>query len=160
METIKWQELKGIAASCEEKTFLKAIEIWLQKPHVVNRRLAGAVILYRKHTNACQLHHVIENVLSKSSLDDGLWDFVFTTLCEDSHNSSCGGRGVTDAIPGPENSGTGKSGIQHVEMEGAVNEEHSRFELCLRKLVPRQNGQGSTDKALKELIIIGNSELF
>ena len=45
MDEIRWSEVKTCRVSCEPRQFLKAIQIWVEKPHVVNRRLAASVPL-------------------------------------------------------------------------------------------------------------------
>ncbi|XP_077995861.1 putative tRNA (uracil-O(2)-)-methyltransferase [Glandiceps talaboti] len=42
-----WDEVGAITSKGKTASFWKAIEIWLQKPHVVNRRLCGTAVLYR-----------------------------------------------------------------------------------------------------------------
>ena len=42
-----WKELNTVGTSGECCSFLDAIEVWIKKPHVVNRCLCGAKILWQ-----------------------------------------------------------------------------------------------------------------
>ncbi|XP_071791006.1 probable tRNA (uracil-O(2)-)-methyltransferase [Asterias amurensis] len=156
MESTKWLELKEIKASCEEKTFLKAVEIWLQKPQVVNRRLAGAVFLQRQRVlNACSLQQSIIELVSKSEGSEDSIEFLPKVIQKDCSNVLSGGSLCLSEL---EETKQEERGIGE---EIGPDENHdgvSRFELCLRKLVPRQLGQGSTTVALKEIIIIDHED--
>lgn len=156
MESTKWLELKEIKASCEEKTFLKAVEIWLQKPQVVNRRLAGAVFLQRQRVlNACSLQQSIIELVSRSEGSEDSIEFLPKVIQKDCSSILSGGSLCLSELE--ETKQEEERGIGEEIGADENNDGVSRFELCLRKLVPRQLGQGTTTVALKEIIIIGKS---
>jgi hypothetical protein len=52
-----WQEMRNIQASGVCLSYLDAIDIWINKPHVVNRHLCGAKILWQHHSNGRTVDH-------------------------------------------------------------------------------------------------------
>lgn len=43
---MKWSEVGNVETTGTRKGFLDSVEIWRKKPHVVNRRLVGAELLW------------------------------------------------------------------------------------------------------------------
>lgn len=44
---ITWSKVHGIPLKCTFDAFLDSVNVWIDKPHVVNRRLSGSLILKR-----------------------------------------------------------------------------------------------------------------
>ncbi|XP_038054849.1 probable tRNA (uracil-O(2)-)-methyltransferase [Patiria miniata] len=166
MEVINWQNVKSIETSCVEKTFSKAIEIWLLKPHVVNRRLSGAVVLYRTRTNdGLTLGKLIQKFSTTScELSDSFSAQYIETLTKDNAGLSCDENGLKNSIPkyseNEQEHEERNSSCDGPESSPHLTDENSRFELCVRKLVPRSTGHrnGSAEETVNEIIVIDHEE--
>ena len=65
-----WKELKTVETSEECCSFLDAIDIWINKPHVVNRYLCGAKIFWQ-FSNEDYTTDSLEEQITKLIADKG-----------------------------------------------------------------------------------------
>ena len=57
-----WQTVHSLPTQCNISDFVRALMVWIEKPHVVNRRLVGAVILDRFYV------HISDQAETRGSL--------------------------------------------------------------------------------------------
>ena len=61
-----WQTVHSVSTKCNVVDFVRALMVWIDKPHVVNRRLSGALLLDRflvhnsdHHDNVAEMYDLI-----------------------------------------------------------------------------------------------------
>ena len=140
MDSIQWSNTRNCRTNCDSKRFWKAVQIWVQKPHVVNRRLAAAVILGVVHETSRTLDSLFSELL-KSPVTfqncDKLQKFIYSHLRLESDVEGGGAKGSDDL---------------------------SLLKICVRKLIPKgkikpnevaeRNESGDTDSII-EVVILG-----
>ena len=45
VSSMEWTKFASIETACSKEDFFSGVEVWLTRPHVVNRRLLGSVVL-------------------------------------------------------------------------------------------------------------------
>ena len=43
--SMEWIKFASVETACSKEDFFSGVEVWLTRPHVVNRRLLGSVVL-------------------------------------------------------------------------------------------------------------------
>ncbi|XP_022104593.1 probable tRNA (uracil-O(2)-)-methyltransferase [Acanthaster planci] len=181
MEGINWRNIRGIVTSCGVETFMKAVEIWLLKPHVVNRRLSGAVVVCRTHTTcknsaATTLRQLIKQFSTTScELRDSFLTESIATFTEDHLHDLDLSHGKIGGRPRPKNGNLPEN--ERVKRVFELDEQShdvattspqlsdetysSAVELYVRKLIPRITGHtrhGNTEESMNEIIMIDHVE--
>jgi tRNASer (uridine44-2'-O)-methyltransferase len=57
----EWREIGGLETNCSASDFLSAVEVWVRRPQVVNRRLLGAVIVEEEATKELKLEDRLQS---------------------------------------------------------------------------------------------------
>ncbi len=128
---------KGVQTQGTDEVFLQALEVWIKKPHVVNRRLCGASMVLQEsyHGNMLSLtqlkHMCCELVeVDAQSHRDKLCDIL---------------SGLRDIMAKERSHGTeASSKLKPLAEAGLL--------LCLRDLVPKNTGK---QQVVRELLLLG-----
>ena len=142
---VSWENVHSQTTKADFCGFLKALDVWIEKPHVVNRRLMGALIIKEtsfEHLTGKDLDGFF--VDQKKHLLEGT--FTGTTECDaskhlESGEEFCLDEGETDRLENHEQRHLSES-VEHRDQDSII----------LRKLLPRQLDKRD---AIFELVILG-----
>ncbi|XP_072024420.1 probable tRNA (uracil-O(2)-)-methyltransferase [Amphiura filiformis] len=90
MDSVRWSNIKSCQTNCDPKQFWKAIQIWVEKPHVVNRRLAAAVSVGTVFRTSSTVNSAFKELLKNNDTFkdcNKVQEFVNTQLCLDEVNA-------------------------------------------------------------------------
>ena len=142
---VGWISVNSATTTSDFSGFLKAVDVWIERPHVVNRRLMGALIVQR--TSVEYLTHKDLERSMKLLFDDqskfqenGKKDHE-TTKHDDIH---AGEANVPESC--------GKE-----TYSGARVNEEDRSTVIVRKLLPKQIDRKD---AIFELVILGKCNVY
>ena len=124
---MRWKSVCEVSTTSDFRGFLKALEIWIERPHVVNRRLMGALILKEVFVSAAESLGLASLILHEKLFQ------------------------VTDT--GCEPSIVQRGGLDLLKVSGETAEDEKKTGLViLRKLLPRQLDR---EDPMFELVVIG-----
>ena len=145
-DEVLWKNVHSNNTKADFCGFLNALDVWIEKPHVINRRLMGALIVKK-----APFEHLTEKDLACFFADQGQ-QLLHTQLLQGSFISDtskkseigekiCLSKGETDIIEIPEKDSF---------TDPADDEEGNS--ITLRKLLPRQLDKRDP---ICELVFIG-----
>ena len=150
---IGWISVNSATTTSDFSGFLKAVDVWIERPHVVNRRLMGAFIVQRTSVE-CLTCKDLERSMKLLFDDQGKHLFQGnrnkeqeTTKHDDIHvitKSNAGEANVLESCGKETNS-------------GARLCEEDRNTVIVRKLLPKQIDRKD---AIFELVILGKCNVF
>jgi len=138
---VGWISVNSATTTSDFSGFLKAVDVWIERPHVVNRRLMGALIVQRT-----SVEYLTSKDLERS----------VKLLCDDQENGNKERRTTKhDDIYV-----ITKSDAEANVLESRGKENHSGARVCeedrstviVRKLLPKQIDKND---AIFELVILG-----
>ena len=146
----RWITVHSQDTTANFSGFLKALDVWVEKPHVVNRRLTGALIVRRTSLESLRIKD-LETFLILDQVEFLEQDTgVRTAKCEElklKKNQQGKDTGI-EKIDNLERDGKDYlMGPADRDCEGKMNDI-----LVLRKLLPRQLHK---QDAMLELVILG-----
>lgn len=143
-DEVLWKNVHSNNTKADFCGFLKALDVWIEKPHVINRRLMGALIVKKapfEHLTekdlACFFADQRQQLLHTQSLHG--------SFANDSSKKSeigekiCLSKGETDILEIP-------------EKDSDTADDEERNSITLRKLLPRQLDKRDP---IFELVFIG-----
>ena len=131
-EAMQWKEVHELTTKSNALGFYRALEVWIEKPHVVNRRLSGSILLNQQMVALGDAPHSVNNLIqyySRSLLQKHI-ETTSQGLKDDPR--------TLNLAPGD---GADSSGAS----------EHA-FVVILRKLLPRRS---EVTSPLLEFIFVG-----
>jgi hypothetical protein len=69
--SISWKNVHETQTKCSVSHFFESVQVWIDKPHVVNRRLSGSLVVkhaFVSHGNMDKLYELTYNQRSISTL--------------------------------------------------------------------------------------------
>ena len=78
-----WREVDSLETICGVQSFLSGIEVWINRPQVINRRLIGAMVLEKATTrpSSCEERIVVVRELFPRMRSTSSWKEI-VTICE------------------------------------------------------------------------------
>ena len=74
-----WREVDSLETICGVKSFLSGIEVWINRPQVINRRLIGAMVLEKKtRSPSCEESTVVVRELFPRMRSTNSWKEIVT----------------------------------------------------------------------------------
>ena len=143
----RWIKVFSHDTAADFSGFLKALDVWIEKPHVVNRRLMGALIVKKSSFESSTLEKDLETILDQMKFFEQ--DKITSNgeckelKYEEEESDNHVGNMSTDKLGRHENGDL---------TEPVNNELKEKDILLLRKLLPRQLDKRD---AMLELVIIG-----
>lgn len=137
-DELSWVNVHGQVTKADFYGFLKALDVWIEKPHVVNRRLMGALVIAKTSFDR----------LTGKDLDGFFHDqekFLLQGTC------------ITTADCKDAESGGDMKSKEDGEKEhlsGPVENEEEQDLVILRRLLPRQLDRKDP---IFELVILGKA---
>lgn len=143
----RWIKLFSHDTTADFSGFLKALDVWIEKPHVVNRRLMGALIVKKSSFDSSTLLKDLETILDQMTFfeQDKITrcgeckELKYEEEESDNHIETVN----TDRLECHENGDL---------TEPVNNELKEKDILLLRKLLPRQLDKRDV---MLELVILG-----
>ena len=150
---VGWISVNSESTTSDFSGFLKAVDVWIERPHVVNRRLMGAFIVQKTSFESSLTCKDLERSMKLLFDDQGKYLFQGnrdkeqeTTKHDDIHvitKSNAGEANVLESC--------GKE-----TTSGARVHEEDRNTVIVRKLLPKQIERKD---AIFELVILGKCHI-
>lgn len=141
-DEVLWKNVHSNNTKADFCGFLKALDVWIEKPHVINRRLMGALIVKKapfEHLTekdlACFFADQRQQLLQGSFISD-------TSKKSEIGEKICLSKGETDIIEIPEKD----------SFTDPADHDEEGNSITLRKLLPRQLDKRDP---IFELVFIG-----
>ena len=145
---VGWRSVNSATTTGDFSGFLKAVDVWIERPHVVNRRLMGALIVQRT-----SVEHLTSKDIERSVklLVDDQGKYLFQGNCDKERETT-----KHDDIYVITKSNAGEANV----VESCGKENYSGTRVCekdrdtvlVRKLLPKQLDRKD---AIFELVILG-----